>query len=269
MNDLPGRLTLLGHPVEHSLSPVFQNAALRHAGIPVVYEALDVAPADLATVAGLMRDVNGAGNITVPHKVTFAALCSRRSPVAERVGAVNTFWTEDGELVGDNTDVGGFDAAARAAFGAPRPGLVVALLGAGGAAAAVLAAVERWGDATVRIHARRHDRAEALAAAFHQFTVSVPTIEQAVRGAQLVINATPVGLHGDALPLDPALLDARPDVFDLCYRRQETPLVVAARARGLRAADGLGMVVEQGALAFERWFGVRPNRDVMWAAVRR
>lgn len=269
MNELPGRLTLLGHPVEHSLSPVFQNAALRHAGIPLMYEALDVAPSDLATIAGLMRDVNGAGNITVPHKVAFTALCSRCSPVAQRVGAVNTFWTDDGELVGDNTDVGGFDAAARAAFGAPRAGLVVAVLGAGGAAAAVLAAVERWGDATVRLHARGHDRAASLASTFASFAVAVPTIADAVRGAQLVVNATPVGLHGDSLPLDLALCDTRPDVFDLCYRRQETPLVIAARARGLRAVDGLGMVVEQGALAFERWFGVRPDRDLMWDAVRR
>ena len=134
----PGRLVLLGHPVAHSLSPALQNAALRRAGIPMTYEAMDVEPAQLATVVGLLRDADAAGNVTVPHKEAFAKLCARRSPVAERVGAVNTFWTEAGELVGDNTDVGGFDAAVRRHFGAPHERGAVVVLGAGGSAAAVI-----------------------------------------------------------------------------------------------------------------------------------
>ena len=112
--ELPGRLVLLGHPVEHSLSPVFQNAALRAAGIPLTYEAIDVPSDGLVRMAHLLADVGAAGNVTVPHKEAFAACCSTLSPVASRVGAVNTFWTEDGVLVGDNTDVGGFEAAVAA-----------------------------------------------------------------------------------------------------------------------------------------------------------
>src|SRR5687767_2379466 len=100
MSSLPGRLVLVGHPVSHSLSPKFQNAALRAAGIPLEYEAVDVTPAELTSVAHGLADAEAAGNVTVPHKEAFAACCSTLSPVARRTGAVNTFWTEDGALVG-------------------------------------------------------------------------------------------------------------------------------------------------------------------------
>jgi shikimate dehydrogenase len=266
---LPGRLVILGHPVAHALSPTFQNAALKHAGIPLTYEAMDVTPARLATVAGLLRDVRGAGNITVPHKESFAKLCGRLSPVAERTGAVNTFWTADGVIVGDNTDVGGFDAAINYHFGAPCDRLKVAVLGAGGAAAAVLAAVERWAGASVALHGRSRARANALAARFNRIATAVGSVAEAVDGAELVVNATPVGLHGDDLPCNPALLGAKTDAFDLTYRLIETPWVLSCRARGLRAADGLTMVVEQGALAFERWFEMPADRSVMYRAVGR
>ena len=264
----PGRLVLLGHPVAHSLSPALQNAALRRAGIPMTYEAMDVTPARLAKVAGLLQDGGAAGNVTVPHKEAFAALCSRRSPVAERVGAVNTFWTEQGDLVGDNTDVGGLDAAVHRHFGHRDERGVVVVLGAGGAAAAVLAAAERWSSTQVRIVARTRKRAEALAARFGRLAAVYDHAPDAMAGAWLVVNATPVGLDDRAFPLDPALIPAGTDVLDLTYRRGETPWVHACRARGLRGADGLAMLVEQGALAFERWFGVIPDREAMWNAVR-
>ena len=162
MMPLPGRLVLLGHPVAHSLSPRFQAAALRAAGIALEYEAMDVLPAELARVAALLREAGAAGNVTVPHKEAFAACCNRLSPVAERVGAVNTFWTEEGDLVGDNTDVGGFDTAVRNTVGVPTAPFTVAVLGAGGAASAVLAAVERWEGATAKVWARTMARAERL-----------------------------------------------------------------------------------------------------------
>lgn len=266
---LPGRLVILGHPVAHAISPTFQNAALKSAGIPLTYEALDVTPAQLAKVAGLLRDANGAGNVTVPHKEAFAKLCGRLSPVAERTGAVNTFWTEEGMIVGDNTDVGGFDAAINHHFGAPTDRMKVALLGAGGAAAAVLAACERWAGATVKIHGRSRARANALAARFDRIATAVGSVAEAVEEAQLVVNATPIGLHGDDLPCDPALLGEKTDAYDLTYRLIETPWVLACRARGLRSADGLTMVVEQGALSFERWFEMPADRAVMYRAVGR
>lgn len=265
--DLPARLVLLGHPVAHSLSPAMQNAALRSAGIPLTYEAIDVTPAQLPHLAGLLRDAGAAGNITVPHKEAFAALCGTRSPVAGRVGAVNTFWVEDGALVGDNTDVGGFDAAVRRHFGLTHEHGIVVVVGAGGSAAAVLAAIERWDGARVRIVARTSHRAAALASRFSRIATVFEQIEDALHDATLVVNATPVGLEGSEYPVNPAILPTHADVLDLVYRRGATPWVHACRARGLRAADGLAMLVEQGALAFERWFGALPDRDAMWKAV--
>ena len=263
----PGRLVLIGHPVAHSLSPAMQNAALQAAGLSLDYEALNVPPGQLEIVARLLTEANAAGNVTVPYKEEFFALCMRSSPVAARVGAVNTFWTEDGELVGDNTDVGGFERAVELTFGPPADHSRVAVLGAGGAAAAVLAAVERWEGATATIISRSHERGRALAARFPDIAVAAEDLARGLEHATLVVNATPVGLHGDALPLDPAAIATHTDAFDLAYRRGETPWVIACRARGLRAADGREMLVEQGALAFERWFGLPADRHVMRRAL--
>lgn len=268
MLDLPGRLVLLGHPVDHSLSPKCQNAAIRAAGLPIEYEAIDVAPDGLVAMAHLLAEARGAGNVTVPHKEAFAECCSTLSPVARRTGAVNTFWTEDGALIGDNTDVGGFDTAVRATVGLPSGPFIVAVLGAGGAASAVLAAVERWEGATARVWARTGARAERLAERYSRIATAEWSVQGAVGGAGLVVNATPMGAQNDELVVDPSMLDRNAAVFDLAYRRGETPWVHACRASGHRASDGLAMLIEQGALAFERWFGRSPDRTVMRTACR-
>jgi shikimate dehydrogenase len=265
---LPGRLVLLGHPVGHSLSPAFQNAALAAAGIALGYEALNVAPDDLPAVLGHLRAIGGAGNVTIPYKAAAFAACDEVTEVARRAGAVNTFWARDGRLHGDNTDVAGFDAAV-ASLGTTRSGATVALLGAGGAAAAVCAAVQDWPHARVRIAARTPARARALAARFPGSTEVARSPDAAVAGATLVVNATPVGLHDDAVPIDPSALPRDADVMDLVYRPGETALVRAARARGLRAMDGREMLLRQGALAFQRWFGREPDLSVMRAALER
>jgi shikimate dehydrogenase len=268
VNELPGRLVLLGHPVSHSLSPAFQNAALAAAVIPLTYEALDVPPADLASIAGLLADARAAGNVTVPHKEGMLALCRRRTALAERVGAVNTFWTEDGALVGDNTDVGGFDFAVERLLQRRPERLTVALLGAGGAAAAVCAAVERWSGSRVLIVSRTQERAQQLAARFPETCTVVAGEAEAVASAHLLVNATPLGLEGSLMPVSPGAVPEGTAVLDLTYRRGRTPWVRACRQRGLRADDGMPMLVEQGALAFARWFGVEPDREAMWRAVR-
>ena len=267
MRKLPGRLVLLGHPVAHSLSPRFQNAALRAAGIPLVYEAIDVPPQSLRRTLAELAEIDAIGNVTIPHKEAVAACCQRLSPLAERCGAVNTFWHEDGHLVGDNTDVGGVDAIATLLLGDARATATVALLGAGGSASAVVAAVERWGDARVRVYNRNVDRAHMLAARFGAVVEVVESVENALDGAALVVNATPVGLKDDALPVPVSALPPDAAVFDLVYRANETAWVRAARDAGHRAADGEGMLVEQGALSFERWFGVVPDRGAMWRAL--
>ena len=268
MKELPGRLVLLGHPVAHSLSPIFQNAALDAAGIPLQYESLDVVPADLKPMMGLLADARAAGNVTLPHKESVYAWCVRRTPLAERVGAVNTFWTEPDGVVGDNTDVGGFAFAVERLLGRRPEGLRIGMLGAGGAAAAVCAAVEGWSDSKVFVHARTRDRAEQLAARFAGVAQVVDSEMHTVNGMDLLVNATPLGLDGALMPIAPGSVPDGTAVLDLTYRRGRTPFVKACRARGLRADDGLPMLVEQGALAFERWFGEAPDREAMWRSIR-
>ena len=268
MKRAPGRLVLVGHPVSHSLSPALQNAALRYAGLPITYEAIDVQPDALDGTVRRLIAARAAGNVTIPHKEAMAGRCARLDTLAERVNAVNTFRVADDDaLEGTNTDVGGFDALARE-VGALRPGSHVALLGAGGSAAAVLAALERWSGATVSLFNRTRARAEALRARFPIVGEVAATADEAVEDAVLVVNATSLGLRADD-PL-PVAIDRLPPgaaVLDLVYRPRETAWVRAARERKHAAVDGLCMLLEQGALAFEWWFGIAAPRDVMREAL--
>jgi shikimate dehydrogenase len=264
---LPARLVLLGHPVTQSVSPRFQNAALVAAGIPLTYEALDVAPADLDRVLGELAGENAAGNVTIPHKEAVSARCASRTAIAERCGAVNVFWHEDGALHGDNTDVAAVDLVVRALLGEDRAEARVALIGAGGGAAAVLCAAERWGTAQVRLYNRHMPRAQQLAARFAGLTTVAHSLEEALHGATLVVNATPIGMRDAQHPVPIAMLPADAAVFDLVYRAHESDWVRTARAAGHRASDGEMMLLEQGALAFARWFGREPDRGAMWRAM--
>ena len=263
---MPGRLVLLGHPVRHSLSPQFQNAALAQAGIPLRYEALDVAPEALGAALKELRSARAAGNVTIPHKQHVAAACDTLTPLAARVRAVNTFWMNEGRLVGDNTDVGGFAAAVVRLLGVVPSDITIGVLGAGGAAAAVLAAVEGWRDCRAVVLNRTPRHAEEVCERFASVARSIDDT-RGMHEAQLVVNATSIGLRDDAIPIDPSILHPSASVLDLVYRPGETAWVRAARARGHRAMDGLPMLVEQGALSFERWFERAPDREVMWRAV--
>jgi len=171
-------------------------------------------------------------------------------------------------LVGDNTDVAGFHNAVVALRGVVPSGSTIALLGAGGGAAGVLTAITEWPDCRTRVWNRTASRAVALAQRFAE-TVAAPSIAAAISGADLVVNATAVGMGDDAMPVDPAVLSEGADVIDLVYRPDETPWVRAARATGHRACDGLAMLIEQGALAFERWTGRAADRQAMWNAANR
>ena len=267
MTHTPGRLVLLGHPLSHSLSPRFQNAALLAAGIPLRYEAVDVDPTAFEDVVATLKGQNAAGNVTIPFKERMHDACGVLSPLAQRVGAVNVFWIdEDGRLVGDNSDVGGFDAAVATLLGARPRDIAVGLLGAGGAAAAVLAAVETWPGCTAHVYNRTPERARLLCERFGAVAQPVDDVG-VIAGAQLVVNATSIGIRDDAYPLSPSLIAPGAAVIDLVYRPGETAWIRALRARGHRACDGLPMLIEQGALAFERWFGVAPDREVMWQSV--
>lgn len=264
----PTQLFLLGHPVAHSLSPVFQQAALDAAGLAVRYTARDTPPEALGETLRELAARRAAGNVTIPHKEAVAAACSRLTRVARQVGAVNTFWHDHaGALVGHNTDVVGARAAIDAVLA---PGtqahapLRIAFLGAGGSAASVMVALAQFPNAALRIAARSPARADALVQRLGLNAIVAGDVMTAVEDADLVINTTPIGLRDDDMPAPPDALARHACVLDLVYKRGETAWVRACRARGHRAEDGLRMLVEQGAAAFECWFGVPPDRDAMW-----
>lgn len=272
---IPGPATrlvaLLGDPVEHSLSPRFQNAAIDAAGIDAVYLPLRC---DAAAFDGLFHGIaaaGGAGNVTLPHKTRAAGLVKAPTEAVERTGACNTFWTEDGRLRGDNTDVEGFAGAARTLIGSPA-GARVLVLGAGGAArAVVLALMEERAD-SIHLLNRTPGRARAVAEALDPKGRRVAVVESARQvereGYDLVVNATTLGLDpDDPEPLDldgPVRVGA---VLDLTYREGDTGWVECARARDIPAADGLEMLIQQGAASFRRWFGRDPDVDAMREAV--
>ncbi len=262
---LPARLVLLGSQVGDSLSPTFQRAALAAAGIRLSYDALDVAPDHLPAVIEQIRLENVAGNVTRPHKTDFHDACDVLTPIARRVGAVNTFWMEGDRLHGDNTDVDGFEFAARELLGGEISGVQVLLLGAGGAAAAVLAAIERWpgGRARVGVVSRTPARAALLAGRYPDVARVETDPRRAAAHARLIVNATPVGQHDDLHPLEVSAIPREAAVLDLVCRRGETQWIRALRARGNAARDGMAMLLEQGALSFRQWFRVEPDRAAM------
>jgi shikimate dehydrogenase len=264
---------LIGHPLGHSLSPVFHNAAFHAAGIDAAYALRDVLPDDLAATVAALRagDVYGA-NVTVPYKRDVLPMLDTISDDAAALGAVNTIVNDAGRLTGLNTDVPGFAADVRAQ-GIAVVGQQVVMLGAGGAARGVAAALVSMDAARLIIANRTRERALAIQ---HQYPASVTAtgitqhdLAAALPAAALLVNATSVGLHGDETPTAADALAHLPQsavVYDLIYR--PTALLRAAQARGLRAVDGLGMLIHQGALAWEAWTGRAAPLDVMWQAAR-
>jgi shikimate dehydrogenase len=262
----PSRLVILGHPVAHSLSPVFQTAALRHLGFTTPYERCDVAPTHLIETMAILAREGGGGNVTIPHKEAVAAL-AQCTAVATRVGAVNTFWHDGDTLVGHNTDVDGARATIRALVPGDISSVSCAVIGAGGSAAAVLVALDDLGCRDIRITSRTLSRAVALIERLQSHATAFADPERALDGATLVINASPVGMTDNAMPVAPAQLAVGAAVLDLVYRPHLTAWVRACRAAGHPAEDGARMLLEQGAAAFECWFGVEAPRAVMAAAL--
>ena len=263
---------LLGDPVDHSLSPTFQNVALRAAGIDAVYVALRCDASSVAPLIRALARAGGGGNVTVPHKGIAAECIQRPTPVVMRTGVCNTFWGVDGVIYGDNTDVAGFRHAASQLLPSLE-GISALLVGSGGAAAAAICALISARAATITLINRSPDRARSLAARFDEErrTIHVASSARDLADApfDLVVNATSLGLRDeDALPFDLSMLGHVGAAFDLVYRRdQPTPWVRSARRLGINAADGIEMLLGQGAAAFEQWFGVRPSLDLLRSAV--
>lgn len=249
-------LAVIGHPIAHSLSPRLHAAALAAAGRRGAYAAYDVAPADLgAAVRGLAALGFRGANVTVPHKEAVLACCDEVDGSAAAVGAANTLRFAGGRVRAFNTDGAGFLAAlADAVPGWSASGRAAWILGAGGAARAVAFALREAGAARIRIVNRTPARAGALMAALG--AAAAPDLE--LEMADLLVNCTTVGMApgGAASPFaDFAALPPPCVVYDLVYRPQRTAFLRAARAQGLRAVGGLGMLAHQAALAYGIWFG--------------
>ena len=273
-----GLLGVFGHPVRHSLSPRIHNAAFRAQGLDFVYLAFDVTPQHLAPAVDSVRALGMRGvNLTVPHKQAALELLDEVHPVAARVGAVNTIVNEAGKLVGHNTDISGFAAALRSVRQSGAQGLDCLVLGAGGAARAVVAALVEEGAGTIRVHNRTYSRAADLCSAALAWG-AVPCVvaadeqlPEAAAAADLIVNATPVGLQGAVkeFPLPVDIVHSGQVVVDLVYGVDSTALVQAARQRGAAAIDGKEMLLMQAALAYELWTGREAPVKVMRDSIER
>lgn len=265
-------LALLGDPVTHSMSPEIQNAGIQALGLDGVYVALRVGSDDLAGfVRGLAR-AGGGGNITLPHKERAATLIDVPSPAVRRTGACNTFWSEDGKIHGDNTDVEGFSRALETFLTGGAEGLRVLLLGAGGSARACLVALIDGDVAEVNVLNRTRDRARAVARRIGGPKVRVLDDVKQVQGGSfdLVLNTTSLGLNKeDPLPVDLEMFGRVGGVFDLVYGKMSTRLVKHAKELGIKAVDGSEMLLQQAAVAFERWWGRPPYLEAMREALER
>ncbi len=279
----PVRLGVVGDPVAHSLSPLMQNAALQTCGLAFRYAAFRIAPNELVEALGLFRQHDFLGlNLTVPHKIAALSLVDEVDERAQKIGALNTITFREGRSLGANTDGPGFARAVREEFSVDLRDLRVLLLGAGGGAGRAVAfqCAQENSERLVLVN-RTGTKAQALArelaASFSGPRVlgpearleAIPWEERALRTqlerTDLVINATSLGLkQSDPSPLPRMLIAPHLMIHDLIPRRAPTALLAAAAEAGARGANGLSMLLHQGALAFERWF----DRPAPLAAMR-
>jgi shikimate dehydrogenase len=253
-----------GWPIAHSRSPLIHGYWLRDFGIAGVYERFAVPPGEFAQFASQIGTKGLVGsNVTAPHKEAAFAACDRRTAAADALGAVNTLWREGSLLWGDNTDVEGFLANMdETAPGCLTRSRSVVVIGAGGAARAVVHALISRGAGRIAVVNRTLSRAEALGAQFGG-TVTASSwsrLSTELSRADLVVNASLIGMEGQtSLEIDLSVLPEHTVVADIIYVPLRTPLIQAARARGLKAVEGLGMLLHQAVPGFERWFGQRPE----------
>jgi shikimate dehydrogenase len=261
-------LALLGDPTAHSLSPVMHNAAITALGLDAVYVALRVPAAAFPDTLAALGALGVAGNVTVPLKGAAERCVARKTDLCARAGACNTFWVEQGALIGDNTDVPAI-AAEVADLGVPSGGGRWLLLGTGGSARAVVVAAA---DARAELLVRSRDAARGRGLVDWATSMGARAqLAEAPLTADVIVNATPLGMNGDdPLPIDPGSVRDLRGVLDLVYHRGETRWVREQRGRGAVARDGRGVLVRQGALAWSRFFPDHPPPvEIMRAAVER
>ncbi|MYZ46823.1 shikimate dehydrogenase [Propylenella binzhouense] len=259
------RAFVAGWPIAHSRSPLIHRYWLRRYGIDGDYAAVAVPPQDARRFfASLSESGYVGGNITLPHKETAWSACTLRTEVAERLGAVNTLWIENGRLAGDNTDLFGFLANLDERAPGWRKGGPAIVLGAGGSSRAVAHGLAMAGFAPVHVLNRTEGRALDLARQLGGPVRggALAALADLIGIANIIVNTTAAELAGG----EPLAIDwsrAKPDALatDIVYTPLETSFLRDAAAAGLRSVDGLGMLLHQARPGFERWFGVRPQVD--------
>lgn len=270
---------VLGYPVAHSASPPMHNAAFRALGLPWVYVPFAVAPDDIGAALAGVRALGLAGvNVTVPLKELVLPYLDQASARAQAIGSVNTVVNHNGRLIGDSTDGPGFLRALHELGAGDLQNETVVVLGAGGSARAVVHSLVAEAGANVVVANRSRERADDLAARFAPLgsvraaPLTEEALREALRGARVLVNTTSIGMQhskseGALPPVPPDALT--PDLFvsDLVYNPAETPLLALARQRGCRIQNGVEMLVQQGAIAFQQWTGMVAPLDVMRRAV--
>lgn len=278
-------LGLLGYPLSHSLSPQLHTAALASCGLDGDYSLFPIPPEDKQGLQYLLNrlrknELHGL-NITIPHKQTVIEFLDELTPTAQAIGAVNTIYLRENQLIGDNTDAAGFISDLKKFLAeSPSPsgrGVGVReksalVVGAGGSARAIVYALlnDGW---EVTLAARRIEQAQQLANSFSNYQLRITnfsSLQSPISNLSLLINTTPLGMtpNIDQSPLPENLsLPSNAFVYDLVYNPKETKLVRDARTKGLHATTGLGMLIEQAALSFEIWTGCNPSRDVMFSSI--
>lgn len=262
---------VIGDPVRHSLSPAIHNAGFRELGLDWVYLALPVAAGQGAAAVEAMRTFGIDGlSVTMPHKADVAAAADDLTPAARSLGVANCLFRRGDRIVGDSTDGDGFVAAYQAEFDADLADTTVLVLGAGGAARAVVEAVGRAGAARIVVANRSLDKAASAAELASQAVVGELNDADLVSTADVIVNASAVGMAGgpdpDGIPVPVASIGPDHRVIDIVYQPRTTPLMAAAAERGAATGNGLGMLVHQAAGQFRHWTGHEPPLAAMTAA---
>jgi shikimate dehydrogenase len=259
----PDRYALVGHPVEHSRSPLIHTVFARQTRQALTYELIDAEPAAFETAVRGFGAAGGKGlNVTVPHKEAAFALCGENSEAAKLAGAVNTITIVDGALHGDNTDGTGFIRDVTVNLRQGLAGARIVVLGAGGAARGIVGPLLAERPAELTIGNRTKERAEEIVARFANPLLKARTFAELAEqpSFDVLINATSAGLKGEAPPFPASLVGLHSFCYDLVYGSGDTPFVAWAKAHGAaRAVHGWGMLVEQAADSFAIWRGVRPD----------
>ncbi|GAB6075989.1 shikimate dehydrogenase [Desulfurobacterium crinifex] len=261
---------IIGHPVKHSLSPLMQTAAFKALGIDAVYVPFDVDPENLGEAVNGLRALNVKGfNVTVPHKEGVIEYLDFVDEDAEFLGAVNTVKNEDGQLTGYNTDADGF-LQSLIEEGIELEGKRITMFGAGGAARAVGYAVLKGGAKFLNVVNRNFSKGKVVGELLGKrgnvlvFPLRESTVATLLKDTDIVINTTSVGMKPDDPPLfDYSLIPEGLTVVDIIYNPAETPLLKAAKEKGCKIVNGLGMLIHQGAIAFKIWTGKEAPVEVM------